>query len=441
MYRDARAFFAATYLTGGLRRLLTDVLRGLAEGKGDRVLQLRSPFGGGKSHTLAALYHAAHHPERTDLTGFGKPVRSVRVAVFDGEKFDVQGRVMDGRPVQTMWGMLAAQLGCYDVVAHHDATRGAPGGDVIAQMLGDQPTLLLLDEVLKYLERASAEPVLDSTLGRQVQDFLQSLSVEVARAPRAVMVYSLQASVREAMGNQASLDMLDHLTSRVDAKREPVTGDEILPVLRRRLLDQDPDPAAATAAATAFATAITRARASHALDEASRRAAEDDRLALHRRIEAAYPFHPALIDIMTERWASLPDFQRTRGALRFLSVCLYTLKRDNQARALLGPGDIPIAILLETIRPESLGPAPNTVLALDRIPAAFGLKGTVRPPASRLEGHLFVLRTTERSEPGNNSPAETAFLFDAGEQADHWIYRGVARWNGADGTWIPQTMR
>ncbi len=343
VYRDAHAFFAATYLTGGLRRLLEDVLRGLTEGKGDRVLQLRSPFGGGKSHTLAALYHAAHHPELLrDLTGFLKPVRSIRVAVFDGEKFDVRGRVINGQLVQTMWGMLAAQLGCYDVVAHHDATRGAPGGDVIAQMLGDQPTLLLLDEVLKYLERASAEPVLDSTLGRQVQDFLQSLSVEVARAPHAVMVYSLQASVREAMGNQASLDMLDHLTSRVDAKREPVTGDEILPVLRRRLLDESPDPAAATAAASVFAAAITRARTSHALDEASRRAAEDDRLALHRRIEAAYPFHPALIDIMTERWASLPDFQRTRGALRFLSVCLYTLKRDNQARVLLGPGDIPI---------------------------------------------------------------------------------------------------
>ncbi|MBN2393686.1 MAG: DUF499 domain-containing protein [Anaerolineae bacterium] len=348
VYRDAHAFFAATYLTGRLRRLLEDVLRGLAEGKGDRVLQLRSPFGGGKSHTLAALYHLAHHPELIgDLPDCAnsvrlKPVRSVRVAVFDGEKFDVRGRVIDGQPVQTMWGMLAAQLGCYDVVAHHDATRGAPGGDVIAQMLGDQPTLLLLDEVLKYLERASAEPVLDSTLGRQVQDFLQSLSVEVARAHHAVMVYSLQASVREALGNQATLDMLDHLTSRVDAKREPVTGDEILPVLRRRLLDQDPDPAAATAAAATFATTITSARMSHTLDEAGRRAAADDRLALHRRIEAAYPFHPALIDIMTERWASLPDFQRTRGALRFLSVCLYTLKRDDQARIVLGPGDIPI---------------------------------------------------------------------------------------------------
>jgi len=361
VYRRPDAFFAATHLTGGLRRLLEDVLGGLAGGKGDRVLQLRSPFGGGKSHTLAALYHAAR--DRSALEALPKGLSlpdpgPVRVAVFDGEKFDVRGRKVacperspepvegrsrrDGQHVQTMWGMLAAQLGCYDLVAYHDQNRVSPGGDVIADVLGDTPTLLLLDEVLKYLERTSAELVGDSTLGRLTQEFLQSLSVEVARTSHAVLVYSLQASVHEAYGHEALLSMLDHLTSRVDAKREPVVGDEILPVLRRRLLAQSPDPDAAQAAAETFATEITRMRAAHATDEATRHAAEDDRLVLRDRIAAAYPFHPVLIDIMTERWASLPDFQRTRGALRFLAVCLHTLKREGQAGVLLGPGDVPI---------------------------------------------------------------------------------------------------
>jgi len=345
VYREARDFFEATHLTGGLRRLLEDVLVGLSGGTRDRVLQLRSPFGGGKSHTLACLYHAAR--ERAALDGLpeGQALPDpgpVRVAVFDGEKFDVQGDTIDGQHVRTVWGALAAQLGCYDRVAYHDQNRISPGGTVIAGMLGDEPTLLLLDEVLKYLERVSAERIGDTTLGRLVQDFLQSLSVEVARTSRAVMVYSLQASAKEALGNEALLSTLDHLTSRVDAKREPVIGDEILAVLRRRLLSESPDPAAARGAAEAFAGAITKMRSAHAVDEASRYAAEDDRLALRDRIVAAYPFHPALIDVMTERWASLPDFQRTRGALRFLSVCLHTLKREDRAGALLGPGDVPI---------------------------------------------------------------------------------------------------
>jgi hypothetical protein len=359
VYRQPAGFFAVTHLTGGLRRLLEDVLGGLAGGQGDRVLQLRSPFGGGKSHTLAALYHAACDRSALDAlptwaSGAVAPTLPdpgpVRVAVFDGEKFDVRGRKVacpepsrrNGQHVQTMWGLLAARLGCYDLVAYHDENRVAPGGDVIAEMLGEKPTLLLLDEVLQYMERALGERVGDSTLGRQTQDFLQSLSVEVARASHAVLVYSLQASAHEAFGNVALLGILDHLTSRVDAKREPVAGDEILPVLRRRLLAEPPDLKTAQATAETFATEVTRMRAAHAVDEAARRSAEDDRLALRDRIAAAYPFHPALIDLMRERWASLPDFQRTRGALRFLAVCLYAVKRDGKAGSLLGAGDIPI---------------------------------------------------------------------------------------------------
>ena len=345
VYRQPADFFAATHLTAGLRRLLEDVLRGLAGGVGDRVLQLRSPFGGGKSHTLATLYHAARSRAALNAWPEGKALPDpgpVRVAVFDGEKFDVQGQRINGQPVQTLWGALAAQLGGYDLLAYHDQKRVAPGGDRIAELLGQSPTLILLDELLQYLERALAERVQDSTLGRQTQDFLQSLSVEVARAPHAVLVYSLQASAHEAYGNEALLKQIDHLTSRVDAKREPVTGDEILSVLRRRLLAEPPDPRAAQNAAEVYANEITRARSAHALDESARRAAEDDRLVLRDRILAAYPFHPALIDVMIERWASLPDFQRTRGALRFLSVCLHTVKRLNLAGALLGPGDIPL---------------------------------------------------------------------------------------------------
>jgi len=196
VYREAGSFFRATYLTSGLRRMIEDVLGRLSGQEGDRVLQMRSPFGGGKSHTLAALYHAAKAPaalsqcpELTDLPDPG----TVRVAVFDGEKFDaVAGKDVKGQRIRTVWGWLAWQLGeeAYALVAEHDERRVAPGGDVIAKLLGNRPTLLLLDEVLQYLERAGGERVADSTLERQTKDFLQSLSVEVARSAKAVMVYS-----------------------------------------------------------------------------------------------------------------------------------------------------------------------------------------------------------------------------------------------------------
>ena len=347
-YRDAASFFRVTYPTSGLRRMLGDVLGRLAGAEGDRVLQLRSPFGGGKSHTLAALYHAAKDraalsqvPEVRDLPDPGP----TRVAVFDGEKFDaLTGKEVDGQRIRTMWGWLAWQLGkdAFELVREHDERRVAPGGDAIAELLGKQPTLLLLDEVLKYLVRASGEKVGDSTLGQQAKDFLDSLSREVARKPKAVMVYSLPASAREAMGDIGLLQELDHLTSRVDAKREPVTLDEILPVLQKRLLAAPPDQTAASAAAQALSDVVTHMRSAQADSDEARRIAEEEDLRLRQRMEAAYPFHPALIDVMRERWNSIPDFQRTRGALRFLAICMYTLKARGGAQAVLGPGDIPI---------------------------------------------------------------------------------------------------
>lgn len=347
IYRESQSFFKVTYPTSGLKRLLDEVFDRLSGKEGDRVLQLRSPFGGGKSHTLAALYHAATNPkalasEKITIPDPGK----VRVAVFDGEKFDaIKGKEVDGQVIRTMWGWLAYQLGGKDVfplLREHDEKRVAPGGDVIAKMFQGGPTLLLLDEVLKYLERAAGEAIAGSTLGRQTQDFIANLSVEVARSKNAVLVYSLQASARESYGNVGLLDYLDHLTSRVDAKREPVTGDEILHVLHRRLLGKSPPSEAAAATASAYGEVITKMKVAHAEGDQSRKLAEEESLKLQRRMQNAYPFHPALIDLMKERWASIPDFQRTRGALRFLAVCLYALKKSGQAQGILGPGDIPL---------------------------------------------------------------------------------------------------
>lgn len=357
-YRDPTSFFRITYPTSGLRRMLNDVFDRLAGGEGDRVLQLRSPFGGGKSHTLAALYHAAKDrkaleqiPECRDLPDPG----AVRVAVFDGEKFDaLTGKEVESstsaeasagkQRIRTMWGWLAWQLGkdAFERVRQHDEQRISPGGDIIAELLNEGPTLLLLDEVLKYLERASGDQVGESTHERQTKDFLHSLSVEVARAKQAVMVYSLQASAREAMGNIGLLDELDHLTSRVDAKREPVTLDEILPVLHRRLLVGSPGEAAARTAAQVISDIVTGMRVAHADTESDRRTAEEEGVQLRERIESAYPFHPGLIDVMRERWASLPDFQRTRGAIRLLAACMHSVWEHGTAKALLGPGNVPI---------------------------------------------------------------------------------------------------
>ncbi|MCD6198158.1 MAG: ATP-binding protein [Deltaproteobacteria bacterium] len=363
--RDPEAFFRATYLTADLQRLLEEVLASLAGKSGyNRVLKLRTPFGGGKSHTLASLLHAARKRDALDTIpeakGFARP-GDVAVAVFDGEKFDARnGKTLEdlsacghaqagGRTIQTMWGWIAWQIDpeqAFPIVENHDKDRVAPGGDVIQELItkgaGGRPVLILLDEVLKYMERAAAVSVLDSTLQRQAKDFFQNLTVGIAGSRNAALVYSLTWSAREALGNVGLLAEIDKLASRVDQLREPVTGDEVLPILQRRLLGASPDPSAASEVVTAFQEVVTGMQRAHAETPAERQQAEEEGRLFRDRMRSAYPFHPALIDIMRERWTAVDAFQRTRGALRFLASCLHSLKKNGGAQPLLGPGDVPL---------------------------------------------------------------------------------------------------
>ncbi|MBP8645499.1 MAG: ATP-binding protein, partial [Syntrophobacteraceae bacterium] len=361
--RDPEAFFRATYLTADLRKLLDEVLASLSGKTGyNRVLKLRTPFGGGKSHTLAALFHAAKHPEALRALPEGKGLldrvaacpTDVAVAVFDGEKFDARNgkevRLAGGQSltIQTMWGWIAWQIDperAFPLVANHDKDRVAPGGDVIRELLtkgaGGRPVLILLDEVLKYMERSAAVGVLDSTLQRQAKDFFQNLTIEVAGSEKAALVYSLTWSAREALGNVGLLAEIDKLASRVDQLREPVSGDEVLPILQRRLLDGIPDSSIAGEVAAAYQDVVTGMRRAHAETPSERQQAEEEGRLLRERMRTAYPFHPALIDIMRERWTAIDAFQRTRGALRFLASCMHSLKKNGAAGPLLGPGDVP----------------------------------------------------------------------------------------------------
>ena len=350
-YRDADSFFQASYLTRGLKSLLEDVLGHLTGAHGNRVLKLLTPFGGGKSHTLAALLHAARSRAALDAlpeaSGLPRPER-VRVAVVDGQFLDarVGKRVPnEDATARTLWGWVAWALGGpegYELVRAQDEARVAPGGDAIVELLKRGPSLILLDELLEYLISAGGVRVEQTTLRDETLSFLKRLTVAVGNVDDAVLVYSLQSSKRESLEYTSLLQTVEHLAARKDQRREPVEGNEILNVIQRRLLSGPPDPAAAASAAEACRQVFTRMRRAYAHGEPERQQAEEEGLALRDRVKASYPFHPALIDLMRERWAAIPDFQRTRGALRFLATCLRAAHRTGGSRLLLGPGDVPV---------------------------------------------------------------------------------------------------
>ena len=351
VYRDPEHFFRASYLTKGLRGLLHDVLSRLEGGAGSRVLKLMTPFGGGKSHTLASLFHAARSRKALDVIpeGVGLPSPgAVRTAVFDGQFFDAtSGKQIPGEPfrAQTVWGWIAWSLGGkkgYELLKVQDQARVAPGADEILVLLAEGPNLILLDETLNYLISAGGVKVEQTTLRDETLTFLQRLTAAVGNTKNTALVFSLQSSKRESLEYVNLLQTVDHLAARKDQRREPVEGNEILSVIQRRLLGKLPTDAEATPAANAFQETVTQMRRAYAQSNAERQQAEEDGLVLRDRVRASYPFHPALIDLMRERWAAIPDFQRTRGALRFLAACLRASHREGKSRAVLGPGDVPI---------------------------------------------------------------------------------------------------
>ncbi len=351
VYRDPEQFFRVSYLTSGLKSLLEDVLLRLSGGAGNPVLKLFTAFGGGKSHTLAALLHAARNREALDVVpeghGLPRPTK-VRTAVFDGQFVDASsGKAILGEDfrARTMWGWIAWSLGGKQGYEHfivQDENRVAPGGDEIIALLGNNQNLILLDEVLNYLISAGGVKIHQTTLRDETMTFLQRLTVAVGNTPNTALVFSLQSSARESLQYVNLLQTVDHLAARKDQRREPVEGNEILSVIQRRLLAKIPDEAQATPAATAYQEIVTQMRRAYARSSAEQQQAEEEGLALRNRVRAAYPFHPALIDLMRERWAAIPDFQRTRGALRFLAACLRACHREGKSRAVLGPGDVPM---------------------------------------------------------------------------------------------------
>ncbi|WP_446684875.1 ATP-binding protein (plasmid) [Cyanobacterium sp. IPPAS B-1200] len=367
VYRDARGFFEATYLTKELKQLLNDVLKGLNGQGGDRILQLRTPFGGGKTHTLISLYHVTQHRQELEhipeIQQLPKPDK-IKVLSFIGLDVDAstgtnfndipsnlpplisQNKLeSEGKKILTPWGYLAWQIGgekSYALVAEQDQKRIAPGNDVLRKLFGNQPLLILMDEVLVYVETAMALVVGDSTFGKQVLTFIQRLTEVVTELPNAVMVYSLQASVQEAVGSEGVLGILDKLVSRMDAKKEPVSGDEVMRVVQKRLFADIGDINIIREIARQQGELYRKYRETFAETSREKQQVDQDVNLLVERIEYSYPFHPDLLDLMYNRWGSLPSYQRTRGALQFLATVIYYLWKNNDTSLLLSPCNVPL---------------------------------------------------------------------------------------------------
>ena len=201
-YQDAGEFFARTYLTEGMRRLLVTAVRRLAGDGGAPVVQLKTAFGGGKTHTMLALYHLlSRRTSANQMDGIEDIAReaevdelpTARLAVIVGVDLSpAETRTVNGITVRTLWGNIAAQLGgeeAYAVVRAADENGVAPGAsDLVTVLNRFGPAVILIDELVAYARNIYGVDGLPSGSFDSIMTFVHALTEAVRRSDRCQLV-------------------------------------------------------------------------------------------------------------------------------------------------------------------------------------------------------------------------------------------------------------
>jgi hypothetical protein len=352
-YRDPQQFFSRTYLTEGLSTLLIGAAKRLSGGGGDPVVELQTNFGGGKTHSMLALYHMAGGTPAQDLSGLdqllekggltvpGNINRAVLVGTSRGPQ-DVLNAT-GGRKIRTTWGELAWQLGgeeAFDMIAENDAKGIAPGSNMLEAIFRKySPCLILIDEWVAYLRQIYRVEGLPSGSFDANLSFVQSLTEAVKASPGTLLVASLPASQIEVggEGGQEALARLQQTFSRVESSWRPASQEESYEIVRRRLFKEIPGDRFHHRDNTL--KQFAKLYRENPNDFPQGCADEDYR----RKLEKSYPIHPELFDQLYTSWGSLEKFQRTRGVLRLMAQVIHELWMNADPSVMIMPGSVSVS--------------------------------------------------------------------------------------------------
>ncbi|MEG4989404.1 DUF499 domain-containing protein [Microcoleus sp. BR0-C5] len=322
VYQDANKFFANTFATDGIKTLIREVFsRLMKQSAGAGVVRLETSFGGGKTHDEIALWHICkqgreiHGLERfTDISVI--PDRPLQVAAIDGRDLDPEQGVYhsdSGLTTYTLWGEIAYQIGGisgYQLLQGSDKSGVSPGTSVLERLTGGQPTVIILDEIARYLRSAKAKQIGRSDLAKQVVAFLFSLMDLAAACDNLVLVYSLASTADTFAEETAELQETMRASARQERVLSPSTDIEIYNIVKQRVFARVSEEAAQKAASE-YLAAYRNCRVN--LPDGCKDASYS------KAIAQSYPFHPELFNLLTKKIASIPEFQKTRGALRLFA--------------------------------------------------------------------------------------------------------------------------
>lgn len=340
-YKDSDIFFDKTYLTEGLTNLLGVVEKRLKGNGGDPVIQIQTPFGGGKTHALIAMFHKANE--------------------WKAKKVVIVGTGLSTK--DTLWGILEKQL-----TGKISKLSGqvAPGKEALRELLSNhEPILILMDEVLEYATKAAGVQVGGSNLAAQTIAFMQELTELAANLKSVCVVVTLPSSIVEHYDQHAErlYQQLQKVAGRVEKIYTPVQEYEITNIIRRRLFSEIKE-VEAKKVVSSFIDYAEKEKVLPAGIETSE---------YKKRFLDAYPFLPDVIDILYHQWGSFPTFQRTRGVLRLLSLVIHSLRASDKPYISLADFDLSNQEIRQELL-KHIGSEFNSVIAADITDKASGSK-------------------------------------------------------------------
>ena len=335
------------------------------------LFHLDQGMGGGKSHAMVGLYHMAAHPQEFFATELGRRAR--QEAESGGSPVDLTGtqvvtlcadRFSPGKPTENfgpattlferfLWGLTSGDRSRYD----RYTAMGVNKQTLQTALEGaDGPVLILLDELMDYVQLLTDKTAIDTLPGEQA--FLNALMDACDDVPKvAFVVVMIKSDLDERGYHFKAQEFRDYIAQRLvrNGTTVPVTeAQDFSAIIRRRLFETAAAPIPAADLATAYAAADARWR-TQVLDKlGGGRGA--DRLA--GRIDGSYPFHPDLMRLVQEEWSQVTGFQRVRSTVAiFARTALYWVtehKAGRWAPALVGVGDIPLTVALEPVLSSGL---------------------------------------------------------------------------------------
>lgn len=353
-YRDPVAFFSRTYITHGLRAMLVGAAKRLSGAGGDPVIDLQTNFGGGKTHSMIAMYHMVSGVDPSELRGIGEILAdeglsvpsNIARAVIAGQwmtptSADVKD---DGTEVHTLWGEIAYQLAGragYELVEAADLAGSNPGSKMIDLFKMAGPSIVLIDEWVAYARALPAKEGDPSAVGGDFDTqftFAQVLTEAAAAVDNVVVLGSIPMSDLEVGGEKGreALNRLSHVVRRTSAQWKPAEDDESFEIVRRRLFEPiTPDNIRVR---DGIIRAFIDSYRQKAGDFPSHVSERDYR----RRMELSYPIHPELFDRLYGDWSTLDRFQRTRGVLRLMAKVISVLWDRGDQNLMIMPGTVPL---------------------------------------------------------------------------------------------------